>query len=336
MTEIMNIEPKGIGKNYEEAFRTHQRIRANGEICAQALLEVCKDLKKMRDEKLYTDLGYETFDDYCENMAGIKSRMAYNYISVYERLGASVLQSNANLGITKLELIAGMNPIERTEKLASGEFENMSVSEIRDLIKKNREMGEQINLLENQLAEAQSEDSAEKYDAENEKVDELVDQVKELEEKLREKEDELRTKENEHNEELAAVTERIKAEMSAEHPQDNSAEIQKKIDDAVTAAKKETEKEVKAKLKEKSERQAEKIKILEAAIAEAGTEMEKLEKQLALSDTDSAKAMVYLQAIQDDFNALFSLISNMESEQQNKFKGAILKLTAAMQKKADE
>lgn len=64
-------------------------------------------------------------------------------------------------------------------------------------------------------------------------------------------------------------------------------------------------------------------------------EKEKLHKQLALSDTKSAQAMVYVQAIQDNFNSLFSLISDMETEQQNKFKGAVLKLTNAMKEKAE-
>ena len=135
MSDIINIEAKDVTEVYEDALQTHQRIMANSEICARSLLEVCKDLKKMRDEKLYEQFGYETFDNYCENMAGIKSRMAYNYISTYERLGATVLQSNANLGITKLELIAGMNPVERAEGLHNGTFENMSVSEIKELVK---------------------------------------------------------------------------------------------------------------------------------------------------------------------------------------------------------
>lgn len=62
--------------------------------------------------------------------------------------------------------------------------------------------------------------------------------------------------------------------------------------------------------------------------------IKKLEKQLALSDTTSAKAMVYIQSLQDNFNSLFALIDVMDAEQQNKFKSAVLKLTAVMQEKA--
>lgn len=322
---------------YEEAIHTHQRIKVNSEIAAKALVEVCRDLKKMRDEKLYEELGYDTFDGYCENMAGIKSRMAYNYISALERLGESVLQSNAELGITKLELIAGMNPDERNKLLDSGDGEFMSVSEIKELVKKSKFQGEQISLLEEQLKEAESADDPEK-DKLREKIAELEREIEEANEydaeedsafdRVKELEEQLRQKEKEHAEQLEQAREKAPE-------QDNSAEIQKQIDSAVAAAKKSAEKEARAKAKEQSDKQAERIKELEAAVTAAGTEKEKLQKQLALSDTDSAKAMVYIQAIQDSFNSLFTVMSAMSPEQQNGFKGAVLKLTDAMRKKAE-
>lgn len=336
MSEKINIEAKDVTVIYEDALLTHQRIMANSEICARSLYEVCKDLKKMRDEKLYEQLGYDTFDNYCEGMAGIKSRMAYNYISTYERLGPSVLQSNANLGITKLELIAGMNPIERAEGLADGTFENMSVSEIKELIKKNKEMGEQIDLLKEQLDEAQSTDNVSEdcnESADNTEVEELKDEIELLNEKLNEKD-------KQHEQELKDLREELEEEYKAKYENevaefaDNSAEVQKQIDEAVAVAKKETEKEVKAKYKEKEQKQNNKIKELEDAIASADTDKKTLEKQLSLSDTKSAKAMVYIQAIQDNFNSLFALVDEMGEEQQGKFKGAVLKLTTIMQEKA--
>ena len=39
--------------------------------------------------------------------------------------------------------------------------------------------------------------------------------------------------------------------------------------------------------------------------------------------------------MQDNFNALFGWIAEMPEEQENKFEGAVLKLTAAMQKQAE-
>lgn len=355
MSEIITVPENEITDLYNEAVKTHREIIVNGAIAAEALLKLCKNLKHMRDNKLYEQLGYEKFESYCEEMAGIKERMAYTYISTYENLGDSVLQSNAKLGITKLNLLTGMNPVERAEGLADGTFENMSVSEIKELIKKNREQGEQITLLTLQLENEKNEASADTD--ETDKLKKLktefeknykemsakkAEEIKALEEELRKKESAHKIELEQLSETISAelreqLSEEIKAEMSAEHSSaDNSEEIQKQIDDAVAAAKKETEKEVKAKLKEKSDKQAEKIKALEDAITAAGTEKEKLQKQLALSDSKSAKAMVYIDALQNNFNALFAIIAEMDEEQQNKFKGAVLKLTSAMQKKSGE
>lgn len=346
MSEIINIEAKDVTEVYEDALQTHQRIMANSEICARSLFEVCKDLKKMRDKKLYEQFGYETFDNYCENMAGVKSRMAYNYISAYENLGATVLQSNAHLGITKLNLIAGMNPVERAEGLHDGTFENMSVSEIKELVKKNKEMGEQIDLLKEQLEEAQSTDNEQECCDESAETDTEKEDLKKKNEELIKM---LHEKDSQHEKELKNLRDDIEDELREEieeeykskladepaETEDNSAEIQKQIDEAVATAKKETEKEVKAKYSEKEKKQKEKIKALEDAISSADADKKTLEKQLALSDTKSAKAMVYIQSIQDNFNSLFALISDMDAEQQDKFKGAVLKLTNVMQEKAE-
>lgn len=360
MSEIITVPENQITDLYSEAIQTHQRIMVNGKIAVEAVFELSKSLKHMRDEKLYTELGYESFDAYCEDMVGIKSRMAYNYISVYENLGPSLLQSNANLGITKLELISKMNPVERADMLESGELQNMSVSEIKELIKKNKEQGEQITMLTLQLENEKNDNSAESAETDKlkERIKNLEEQIAEdhednfevserFKDRIRELEEELRKKDSAHKQELEQLSEtisaelreeltaEIKTEMSAEQPQDNGA-AQEQIDAAVAAALKEREKELKAKFKEKSAQQDEKIKALEETVTAAGTEKEKLQKQLALSDTKSAKAMVYIDALQNNFNSLFAIIAEMETEQQNKFKGAVLKLTSAMQTKAGE
>lgn len=44
--ENIILQSGEVSPEYSEAVRTHQRIMANGEICAQSLCEICKDLKK--------------------------------------------------------------------------------------------------------------------------------------------------------------------------------------------------------------------------------------------------------------------------------------------------
>ena len=321
---IVHITSTEMTETYKTAMQTHQRILANGEICAQSLLEICKDLKTMRDDKLYEEFGYASFDEYTENAVGIKPRQAYTYISTYERLGSSVLQSNASLGITKLDLIAQINPVERTEMLAEGTFDGMSVSEIRELVKKAKDQGEQISLLQEQLeaAKGKADSTAEEPDTEK---DELRERVETLEKRL---EQDRRAHE--------AALEQAKREAAESAAQKDPSEAEKaRLEAVVKAAKREAKKEKEAAVAAEQEKQAEKIKALEAALEGAKAEQHRLEKQLELSDTASAKAMVYIKALQDNFNALFALLAEMPEEQQNKFKGAVRKLTAVMQKQAE-
>ena len=330
--EIITTTTNEVSETYRTAVQTHQRILANGEICAQSLLEICKDLKKMRDEKLYEEFGYAAFDEYTEKAVGIKPRQAYTYISTYERLGATVLQSNASLGITKLDLIAQINPVERTQMLAENTFDGMSVSEVKALVQKAKDQGEQISLLQEELAEvkAQSEpqDTEPEYDAEK---DEMRERITALEKQLTDRDAEHK-----------AALEKAKREAAEQAKKETGADAQtqKRIDEAVKKAKKEALKEALKEAQEKVQAEAEKkdskIKDLEAALSAAGAEHEKLEKQLSLADGTSAKAMVYIQSIQDNFNALFAVMEEIPDEQRNKFTGACMKLLNAMRAQVEK
>lgn len=322
--EIITTTTNEVSETYKTAVQTHQRILANGEICAQSLLEICKDLKKMRDEKLYEEFGYAAFDEYTEKAVGIKPRQAYTYISTYERLGATVLQSNASLGITKLDLIAQINPVERTQMLAENTFDGMSVSEVKALVQKAKDQGEQISLLQEELAEvkAQSEpqNTEPEYDAEK---DEMRERITALEKQL-----------TDSDAEHKAALEKVKREAAEQAKKETGADAQtqKRIDEAVKKAKKEAQEKVQA----EAEKKDSKIKDLEAALSAAGAEHEKLEKQLSLADGTSAKAMVYIQSIQDNFNALFAVMEEMPDEQKNKFTGACMKLLNAMRAQVEK
>ncbi|MCI8442548.1 MAG: DUF3102 domain-containing protein [Provencibacterium sp.] len=141
---------------YCEAVQLHQEIMANATVAASALLEMSKGLKQMRDGKLYMQFGFESFGEYVVQMTGFKERQAYNYISVYERVGEKFLQANASLGITKLNLLAQLPLEERDELLQNNDLNGMSVSEVKALIDKNKQVEKQMTLLQGEYAEAQN------------------------------------------------------------------------------------------------------------------------------------------------------------------------------------
>ncbi|MCI5905375.1 MAG: DUF3102 domain-containing protein [Oscillospiraceae bacterium] len=157
MSENQIITADINSPEYTEALTLHQQIIINGTIAANALYEMCRCLKQMRDDKLYTALGYDDFGTYCEEKANIKARQAYSYIKTYEDLGKDFLQSNANLGITKLELLTHVNPLDRAEFMENTDVGEMSVSELKAEIdrlqRENGEKGEQISFLQSTVEE---------------------------------------------------------------------------------------------------------------------------------------------------------------------------------------
>ena len=138
----------------QKAYDTHARILANGQVMARALVDVCHDLKTMRDEGLYTELGYDTFEEYAEQACGIKQRQAYSYISAYEKLGQKYMADHADLGITKLELIAQISSYEREEFAADVDLESATVRELKAEVERYKKQTEQLTF---DLGQAQSE-----------------------------------------------------------------------------------------------------------------------------------------------------------------------------------
>lgn len=136
---------------YNEAYRLHAEIMANGEVAEKALISMMRDLKRMRDEKLYIELGHDTFEDYVENAVGIKKRQAYTYISTYEKIPKQLLQSTAQFGITKLELIASIPDLERENFVEQNSIGEMTTRDLKNAVEKIKVQGEQISFLQEQI-----------------------------------------------------------------------------------------------------------------------------------------------------------------------------------------
>ena len=167
------------------ALSTHQKIITAEQTAANAMLSLCENLKLMRDKHLYESLGFETFDTYTEKACGIKRRQAYNYISTYEKLGGTVLQSNAQLGITKLQLLTEVCAVDRAEIIAENDLAGMSVKEIKELVEKSKQQGEQLALLGDELNDSNNAQKSLQADKQNlaEENKLLHKRIKELESK---------------------------------------------------------------------------------------------------------------------------------------------------------
>lgn len=86
----------------------------------------------------------------------MKRRQVYNYIQTYERLGSTVLQSNAQLGITKLQLLCEISAPDIPAFLEENNLAGMTVAEIKRMIADREGQAEQISLLQEQVRNLES------------------------------------------------------------------------------------------------------------------------------------------------------------------------------------
>lgn len=292
------------------AIETHNNIVTSMRAAASAMVTLCENLKIMRDTQNYKAIGFEKFEDYTEQACGIKKRQAYNYIQTYERLGRTFLQSNANLGITKLQLLTEVTAPDRAEFIEQNDLEGMSVAEIKQVLAQRDEYAEQLSIFQANEAERTAE--IERLEAENRELSERSAEViiqqpsqEQIDAAVSEKTKEL---EKYYKDKLkkAKAKEQEKAEK----------EKQKAIEETRTAAKKEAD----AKYKEQIEK-ANKAK------AEAESRAEKFAAKLDKNaDADLVKASLYFGEAQKQLESFYTAAEKITGSDPDK--GSRLKKVA--------
>lgn len=320
----------------QKAFATHARIMANGEIVQNTLLEICKDLKAMRDERLYLELDYETFDDYAEQAVGIKKRQAYSYISTYEKLGEKYIEENAGLGITKLELISQISSYEREEFLEDKDVESESVRELKAQVDEFKKQTEQLSFTiedQNEIIEQLKSDKSEDNSSYEEEIQKLNQTIAALEKER----DEFASSEN-----------------------SNEQSDTSKYDEAYTAGKKEAEKAYKDKIrklndskkndidnavkqalskeKDKTDKLIEENEKLKKQKLSIEDKLAEAEKKAKISGADPKVTMlkVYFDELQKNLDIVVNMISDIsktDSSTADKLKTVII---SALQSTADD
>lgn len=196
----------------QQAFlKLHSNIISAGVLISNGLIDLAQNLKKMKDEKLYLEAGYLSFENYAELACGIKQRQAYNYIKILDSFDNSFLHSNAKIGITKLSLLAGLPEEDKEKIIENVDVENTSVSKLKEEI--------------------------EKLKSENKAKDKLLNEKIELEaevESLRDKVSELESREPE------TVTVEVEKDNSAKY-ENELEELKQKLSDTKDKLKKKSE-----------------------------------------------------------------------------------------------
>lgn len=131
-----------LSTQYKTAAELNQKIIFTAQMAQQNLFKMCCMLKRMRDEKLYRELGYTSFEDYCENEVGFSSRNARNYISVIENISEEKRKTFSTFGTSKLVLLASLSESEQEEIQQTVDLEDISVRKLKEEIAKLKEDNE--------------------------------------------------------------------------------------------------------------------------------------------------------------------------------------------------
>lgn len=125
-----------VSEQHRQAIELHQKIIVSANLAQQNIWDMCNGLKTMRDNKLYKELGYQNFEDYCETEVGFNRKQAHKYISIIENIKLENVHSNGHLGVTKLALLATVSEPEQAEIAEKLDLESTTVKQLKAEIEK--------------------------------------------------------------------------------------------------------------------------------------------------------------------------------------------------------
>lgn len=130
--DIIPQEPAHVivPDDYSRAVTLTRSIIANAQAAQQSMWEVCKGLNEMKERKLYKEIGYSTFEDYCEQEIGITRRQGQKYAAVAALDGKSTSDFE-KIGIEKLYLLAKIDDEQREQITGSVDVESVTVRDLK-------------------------------------------------------------------------------------------------------------------------------------------------------------------------------------------------------------
>lgn len=169
-----------LSVDYGRAVRLDTHIKTHADLVQKSLYEVCKGLKEMRDEKLYKELGYKNFEEYCEKEVGLTYRQAYNFCLIAEKFSEENLKSISCIGTTKLSLLARLDEPQREEIVQKVDVESVTVKELKKKIAALEDDSQRKDKSEKQAWSKVSKLQTDS-DMQKQKISQLESQVQELE-----------------------------------------------------------------------------------------------------------------------------------------------------------
>ncbi len=142
-----------LSASYSKALELHNKILVSAQLAQNNLWEMCSGLKEMRDGKLYRELGYQNFEEYCGAEFNMSRRNAYYYISIIENMNEKNVKTFSQMGKSKLFLLSTLTESEQEKITAENDVESMTVRQLEKEIRQLKEKNSALKLDLDELAE---------------------------------------------------------------------------------------------------------------------------------------------------------------------------------------
>jgi DNA repair exonuclease SbcCD ATPase subunit len=330
ITFFEGIEVSALTPRQLLARTEYVSVLTNAAAARMNMIACCQSLKRMRDDKLYEEFGFETFEQYTISAHNIKQRQAYNLISVAENNTPEFLQSNAKVEITKLIALSAL-PEEQKEKfVAEHDVEAMSTREVSEEVKHIKELenklaakDEQLEIEKAKRQDAESEAEAYKSTKPEINEEEIKIRAKALADKLIK--EELEKEIASHKSFVDAANERAKRlENELEQQKEQSVSVRQTFKEQLDYAKICREDAEKA-LKDKEE-ELTGLEEYKKQAEQAEADKAALEKKLATyGDPELARFKLMFEEWQKSSVQLLAQLEKLNAETQEKCKLAMKK-----------
>lgn len=172
-----------LSAEYIKAAELDRRIKTSAQLAQQSLYDMCMGFKEMRDSRLYKELGYSEFNDYCKSETGFSDRQVYNYISIVEKLPKELVNSSSLIGVKKLTLLTKLSEDERSELTENTDLENTSVRELEEKVKQLKIKADKADMLSHRLEDMNNicDTISKQRDKADRRIRQLEAEIKELE-----------------------------------------------------------------------------------------------------------------------------------------------------------
>lgn len=168
-----------------KALELHNRIMVSAQLVQTNLWDMCTGLKEMRDGKLYKELGYQNFEEYCGTEFSMTARNARNYISIVENISPENRKTFSAFSSSKLYLLSTLSEPDQEKITAENDVQSMTVRELEQQIKELKTDNERLND-SNTSTKTQLDIALKDYRRVNKEKTQLKDKVADLEDEITE------------------------------------------------------------------------------------------------------------------------------------------------------